>query len=192
MAATVLAAGIALSGCAGQPGAAAIIDGQTISEQSLSRSGAALQPFLQDQLTPRAMLSSMIQAEIFLQVASDHGLGASAEEARDYLDNIAEEADIDAPENYPDGTIEVARMLMINQNLQTSDQSDAVQQEVVNEIDNLDVSINPRYGSWDPQAMSGSLIQEQSQQWLLASDEDDAAGPAGPEGPGAGDPGATG
>src|SRR5699024_3199208 len=34
MTATVLAAGIALSGCAGKPGAAAIVDGQTISEQA--------------------------------------------------------------------------------------------------------------------------------------------------------------
>jgi len=188
MAATVLAAGIALSGCAGKPGAAAIVDGQTISEQALAQSGRALQPFLQSQLTPSSMLSSMIQADVFLQVASEHGMGISAEEARDYLENIAEQAGIDAPESYPEGTLDVTRMLMATQKLSTSQECATIQQEVVHELSEMDVSISPRYGTWDPEGSSGSLVKEPSPDWLISSDDTPgtAPGESGSAGPGSG------
>src|SRR5690625_4683355 len=81
IAASLVAAGLALTACSAQPGAAAVVDGQRISEQSLSESSQALQPFLQTQLAPATMLSSMIQAQVTLEVAANHGFAASAEDA---------------------------------------------------------------------------------------------------------------
>ena len=141
------------------------------------------------------MLSSMIQADVFLQVASEHGMGISAEEARDYLENIAEQAGIDAPESYPEGTLDVTRMLMATQKLSTSQEGATIQQEVVHELSEMDVSISPRYGTWDPEGSSGSLVKEPSPDWLISSDdtpgtapgESDSAGPgSGSESDGAG------
>lgn len=184
MAASVLAAGIALSGCSGQPGAAAVVDGDTISEQALAQSGRALQPFLSNRLSPRSMLSSMIQADVFLPIAAEHGLAASPDEARDYLDNIAQQADVTAPDTYPEGTLDVARMLMITQKMRTSDKAQVVQQEVADEVATLQVSISPRYGSWDPQGESGSLVQPPSPDWLIQPD--DGTGGTGTGGTGSG------
>jgi len=176
IAASLVAAGLALTACSAQPGAAAVVDGQRISEQSLSESSQALQPFLQTQLAPATMLSSMIQAQVTLEVAANHGFAASAEDAEAYLDSIAEQSNVDAPETFPEGTLEVTRMLMVTE-MYTSSEADAegIQAEITEELADLDVTINPRYGEWDPSSTSGLFIAQTSPDWLIDTSDDDQA-----------------
>lgn len=178
IAASLLAAGLALSGCSMHPGAAAVVDGQRISERALAESADALQPFLQSQLTPTAMLSSMIQAPVLLDVAAEHGFAASSEDAANYLDSIAEQAQIEAPETYPEGTLDVARMSIVTQKFSTGEgDADGIQEEFTQRVAELDVSVNPRYGDWDAQATSGSFIAQTTPDWLIApADDAQAAG----------------
>ena len=173
IAASLVAAGLALTACSAHPGAAAVVDGQRISEQTLADSSQALQPFLQTQLAPTTMLSSMIQAPVILEVAAAHGFSASADDAEAYLDSIAEQSDVDAPETFPDGTLEVTRMLMVTQ-MYTQSEADAegIQAEVTEQIADLDVSINPRYGEWDPEAGNGLLIAQTTPDWLIETPDD--------------------
>ncbi len=178
IAASLVAAGLALTACTAQPGAAAVVDGQRITERALADSSAALQPFLQTQLAPRTMLSSMIQAPVTLEVAAEHGFSASASDAENYLNSIAEQSQVEAPETFPEGTLDVTRMLMVTQ-MFTSSEADAegIQAEISEQMADLDVTINPRYGEWDATGASGIFIAQSDPAWLIQpTDDAQAAG----------------
>ena len=169
IAASLTAAGLALTACAGQPGAAAVVDGERISENEVARTLEIWQPLLQNPLTPAAMLAPMIQAPVLLDVAADHGIGASVEDAEQYLDDRAEQAQVSPPEEYPDGAIEVARMQIVVEVLNggTVDPQQ-ISADLTERISGLDVELSPRYGEWDPAAEDGSFISPTTPEWILA------------------------
>lgn len=169
IAASLTAAGLALTACSGQPGAAAIVDGQSISENEVAQTVEVWQPLLQNQLTPAAMLAPMIQAPVLLDVASEHGLGASVDDAVQYLDDRAEQAQVTPPEEYPDGALEVARMQIVVEVLNSgSVDPQQISADLTERIGELDVELSPRYGEWDPEAAGGSFITPTTPEWILA------------------------
>lgn len=169
IAASLTAAGLALTACAGQPGAAALVDGQRISENEVAQTVEVWQPLLQDRLSPAAMLAPMIQAPVLLDVAADHGIGVSVEDAEQYLDDRAEQAQVTPPEEYPDGAVEVARMQIVVELLNGgSVDAQQISTDLTERIGELDVELSPRYGEWDPEAAGGSFIAPTTPEWILA------------------------
>lgn len=181
MAASLTAAGLALTACSGQPGAAAVVDGERISENEVAATVEVWQPLLQNPLTPAGMLAPMIQAPVLLDVAAEHGIAASAEEAEQYLDDLAEQGQLETPEEYPAGALEVARMQMVVEELNSgSVDPQQISADLTERIGALDVELSPRYGDWDPEAAGGSFITPTTPEWILAPVDETEAETAQP------------
>ena len=169
IAASLTAAGLALTACSGQPGAAAVVDGQRISENAVAQTVEVWQPLLQNQMTPAGMLAPMIQAPVLLDVAAEHGIGASADEAVQYLNDRAEQAQVTPAEEYPEGALEVARMQIVVELLNSGTvDTQQISADLTERIGELDVQLSPRYGEWDPEAAGGSFITPTTPEWLIA------------------------
>ncbi|SEE96028.1 hypothetical protein [Ruania alba] len=164
----VLSAALFAAGCAGEPGAAAVVNGETISESELAETTEALAPFLNAEVGPDLMLATMIQAPVLLDVAAEHGVAASVDETETYLDGLSAQAQVEAPESYPAGAIEVARFLIVSGELGQSPDAQAIGAAMNEQMAELDVEISPRYGSWDPELAEGSAIAPAQHDWLLA------------------------
>ncbi|UFU07421.1 hypothetical protein [Ruania halotolerans] len=164
----VLSAALLAAGCAGQPGAAAVVDGEAITEGELSETTAALAPFLNADVGPNVMLATMIQAPVFLGVAAEHGVAASEDETEAYLDELSAQAQVEVPQDYPAGAIEVARFLIVSGELSQSPDAQAIGEAVNEEMAELEVEVSPRYGTWDPTLAQGSAVAPAQPEWLLA------------------------
>ena len=169
IAASLTAAGLALTACSGQPGAAAVVDGQRISEYDVAQTVEIWQPLLQDRLSPAAMLAPMIQAPVLLDVAAEHGIGASLDDATQYLNDRAEQAQVTPPEEYPDGALEVARMQIVVEMLNSgSVDPQQISADLTERLGELEVELSPRYGEWDAEAAGGGFITPTTPEWILA------------------------
>lgn len=169
IAASLTAAGLALTACSGQPGAAAVVDGQRISENDVAQTVEVWQPLLQERLSPAAMLAPMIQAPVLLDVAAEHGIGASVDDATQYLNDRAEQAQVTPPEEYPNGALEVARMQIVVEVLNSgSVDPQQISADLTERLGELEVELSPRYGEWDPEAAGGGFIAPAAPEWILA------------------------
>ncbi|MBK5249612.1 MAG: hypothetical protein JJE50_09295 [Actinomycetales bacterium] len=165
VASSLVVGGLALAGCAGQPGAAAVVDGRPISEGYLAEAGAEFAPYSGSPLSPADMLTALIQAPVVVQVGSEHGVGVSTQEAVDRLDSVSETSQIATDGEYADGTVQLVQMILTYDALQNSPDSQAISEEVTARIADTDVEINPRYGQWDPK---GTIVPV-TPEWLIDS-----------------------
>lgn len=137
-AAALLALGAAsvLSGCSQDPNAAAIVNGQVITEQQAQTASAELEtiPGLEGKVTPALALQSLIVGEFTVPAAARAGLGISDDQARQAL----KLADPSAP------TIAFAKAQLAKQALDAK--SD---QDYVSAARAATITVNPRYGSFD-------------------------------------------
>lgn len=148
----LLVAGLALAGCSYQPGAAAVVDGRTITERQLAQASTELSEILGNPVSTPVVLQTLIVAPTAIQVASRNGLAVSAQQAQEMLEQESAqgEAGTVGEEEYSDPTLTVGRYLML-QNMITIDPEGAqIGAELSEAIDELDVELNPRYGEWDP------------------------------------------
>lgn len=146
----LLAAGglaAALTGCSSQqPGAAAIVDGRTISSSEVRDVLTELTPYFQGATTPN-VLSVLIQEPVVVQVAADQGVGVSDEDAQALLDQSVESSGGKAGTHFSDASLDVARYSVAYQNLQTK--GDAALAEVQKRLEEQKVTVNPRFGHLD-------------------------------------------
>jgi len=137
----------ALAGCSGQqPGAAAIVDGRTISSSEVRDVLTELTPYFQGATTPN-VLSVLIQEPVVVQVAADEGVGVSDEDAQALLDQSVEASGGKAGQHFSDASLDVARYSVAYQNLQTK--GDAALAEVQKRLEAQKVTVNPRFGHLD-------------------------------------------
>ncbi|UFU03822.1 SurA N-terminal domain-containing protein [Ruania suaedae] len=167
-AAVVMTAALFASGCAGQPGAAAVVDGEAITESELTDAATTLEPFLQEGVAPAALLGAMIQAPVLVDVAAEQGIGFSADQAREQLTANAEAGGIEVPESFSPETMELARYLFLAGLVNQSPDAQAINEEVLARLAELDVEVSPRYGSWDPTLAQGSPVQPGQPEWIVA------------------------
>lgn len=141
--ALALAGALAASACSGATSAqtAAVVDGRVITEQQVSEASDQLntaftpeQPFTASQI-----LTLLVRAPYITEAAAKAGRAQSESAARalPQLQRLSEPP--------TDATIEI---LQAEQSLQQIDQ--ATQQELARTFAELDLSINPRYGAFDP------------------------------------------
>jgi len=146
--ALVGAAGI-LAGCSVSPGDAAVVGDRRISQAYLEQATTELAPLLSNP-EPASVLSVLVVAPTFIDAAAEHGVGVSADEARTLLEESAVSAGIDPVPAFGEAALEVALFSLSLQNLQGLPDGDVVVAEVQAASAELDVDVNPRYGSLDP------------------------------------------
>lgn len=142
---------LALSACGTQPGAAAVVNGGTIAEQDVSEASTELGHVLAGQINPQAVLQILIVGPTAIQVAASNGMGISAAEAAEFLDNEALANEQEPAEEYSQSTLTVARYLLLDNMLRTSPDAAELSAELEERIAELDVELSPRYGEWTPQ-----------------------------------------
>lgn len=161
VAASVLLVAGLVAGCSGQGGVAATVNGETISVEQVN-DGMALSPFFAEPPAPADIVMSLIEARSVIDAAKEEGMGVSAEEAEDFLDSIgAQEIRVDG--EYSEAVLDIARMSLISQSLQTAPQGQGVIEAMNDYIVNADIELNPRYGTWDIE--QGGLLQE-APEWI--------------------------
>ena len=134
----VLSATLALSACGSQaPGAAAIVDGSTISDKDVQTVSLELNQLAQGQtkLTPSIVLLNLILAPYVLAEASRAGKTVPDAQARKVIAKVA---------NPSPATMDFVRMQLAIPTL--SQQSKT---SILAKVAKADVSVNPRYGTFD-------------------------------------------
>jgi len=135
---------------------AAVIDGERIGESELQETTAQLNTIAAEPFTPVTVLSELTRAP-FLDGAF---AGTPAELTDQEVNQFLAENGLENPSSL---TVDVARtrqyqtLLQDPQAMQDSEVADAasqLQEITVADIEELDVDINPRYGSFDPQTAS--------------------------------------
>ena len=159
-----------LSGCSGRPGAAAVVDGDEISVRELQSATSDLGPYL-DNVSQTSVLMVLVVAPTFERAAVKAGVGVSDQQAEDLLDQAAAaatEAGTVPPRTtaFSDSAIEVAKFTLVQTNLQALPDAGLVSAQVTEQLDALDATINPRYGTVD--FTSGSIMPP-SYPWLVAT-----------------------
>lgn len=155
VASVVLAAGL-IAGCSSQAGVAATVNGEQITTAEVD-DGMALGPYYAEPPTPASVVASLIQARAVIDAAREEGMGASPADGAAFLDSIGAQ-DIQQDGEYPDAVLDLARMNLISQNLQTAPEGQNVIEEVNDFMSSADIEFNPRYGNWD--IAQGGLNQD--------------------------------
>ncbi len=159
IAAAALLAGLVLGGCSAQPGAAAVVNGERISENELDRALIDFAAVTGQEVEPAAMLGTLVVAPVILQAAADHGVAASDDEAAELLDRQAELAGLTPPESYGHGVLQVAKMTVVNQDMAASPAGAEAIQAVNEGIAQAEIEVSPRYGEFD--ATTGQVLPQQ-------------------------------
>ena len=163
-----LAVGVAFvtAGCGSSaPDRAAVVDGTVIPEATLQdavREVNSMEPaLLQQKLTPSATLTALVQAPVVLDYLAGKGVVVS--------DSVARQQAADRGVHDPsEGTIEIIRLASAITTAQqggTFAEGDAA--ALTEQLKALDVDVNPRYGSYDPNTAS---VQLTTPGWITAAD----------------------
>jgi hypothetical protein len=133
----LLGATLALSACGTQPGAAAIVDGTTISDKDVQTVSLELKKAVQgqQQFTPSAILVNLILEPYVLAEATRIGKNVSDAQARKAIAKLA---------NPSRATLDFVRM-----QLEIPSLSQAGQQSILARLGKAKITVNPRYGTFD-------------------------------------------
>ena len=164
------AAGLALlvltaggtAACSAQSGAAAVLDDGTISVGEVQSATQELGPYLEG-ATPASVLAVLVAEPTFAGVAAENGVAVSTQEARRLLTDLAS-GQPGASTEFSDASVTVARFTLLQQALQELPDADAVQQDVQERLEGLDVDVNPRYGQLD---FAGGGVTPVEHPWLV-------------------------
>lgn len=165
---TALAATVILTACGGSDisaGQAAVVDGQVITEAELQESTAELNMVLQTPITPATTLQTAVSAPVIEQVFTDAGVLVSDED-------LVTELKASGIEQPSDLSLDVARVIRYTTLLQDPDFAASPENAAINEqlstadASERDVVINPRYGTWEPEALGA--INVDPPEWIIA------------------------
>jgi hypothetical protein len=138
----------ALTGCGLQPGAVAEVEGTTITESDIDAVVDELGPFLQ-RSSRDAVLTALVQSEAGALLAERHDIEVADERAIEFLDSLAALSGGEPPA-WSAGSITIARMQLIGQELQALPDPQAASDEFYALLADLDITVSPRYGEYDP------------------------------------------
>jgi hypothetical protein len=149
------AAAVAVAGCSGVGGTdtAAIVDGNVITEKEAQEAADQINEAfqLQQPLTTGDTVASLITAPYVIDAASRSGHPQSEAAARQALSAI---------EDPSDATIELVRANAAFQSLSPQDH-----EQILKQISEADLTVNPRYGTFDP---SRGMVQT-TPDWIKES-----------------------
>jgi hypothetical protein len=145
LAVLLLGAG-ATAACSAQAGAAAVVEGDPIPVEDVQSAADQLAPYL-DGASPASVLLVLVAEPTVQRIAAENGVAVSDQEAEQLLTDLASDAP-DAPEFSP-ASVAVARFSLLQQALSQLPDAEAVQEDVLARLEDLDVDVNPRYGELD-------------------------------------------
>ncbi|WP_066584951.1 hypothetical protein [Cellulomonas timonensis] len=164
--AAAAAAGLAvaglLAGCSGQPGAAAVVDGEEISASELQDTVAEIGPFLQGS-SPLSVLTVLVQTPAVDRVAAEYGVAASNEDADALLDQLAAQSGM-ADASFGKGARAVARFSLEITALQALPNASEALVQLTEEVADADLEISPRYA----EVVGENEIVAPVRDWLVA------------------------
>jgi hypothetical protein len=171
---TLGAAGLALglTACsgAGNPTAAAVVEGRVISERDVQTVVAELPLEVTGgaQVAPSQIVSVLMVSEIVEDVAREFTGVTGRDEARELLQAVDTDADRE-PFDYSDATLDAIAVNVMLNNIQQTDVAAPVLEERLQELQSGgDVQMNPRYGRVGE---DGSLqFSNFSHDWLPSAD----------------------
>ncbi|WP_426594507.1 hypothetical protein ACPPVS_03050 [Cellulomonas sp. McL0617] len=141
-----LATAAVLSACAGQPGAAAVVNGTAIPASDLQSALDELGPYVQG-ASPSAVLSVLVVEPTVTQMAAEAGVAASDADAKAFLDSVVKQTTPDANPTFGPASMAIARYFVAFTNLSNKSSQEAVTAEITKRTAKLDVTVNPRYGT---------------------------------------------
>ena len=169
-AAVTLAGGVALlTGCSGTPGAAAVVNGEVITSEDV-RVAVDQLGSLYEQVNTVNVLSVLVQEPILMDVADEHGIGVSDEEAEVLLNAAAENAGVDAPDEYAPSTLAIAKFAKANSKLQDADDAADISDEIAKRIGDADIEVNPRFGDFDADSLT--VLAPATPSWIVVPSDD--------------------
>lgn len=154
LAAAALSVGLAACSAAGDPSAAAVVDGRVVSEADVQTAVQEL-PLEVTQGTrvdPVQVVSLFVASDAVEDVAREFSeagpasLVVTLDDAKTFLESIDMEADR-APQQYSDPTLQVIATNLMFANISQTDVAAPALQERITELEQSDVVINPRYGT---------------------------------------------
>ena len=152
----------ALSGCAGQPGTVAEVDGHVITEADLDRVSEELGPFLTN-ASRGAVLTALVQSRAGLELGELNDIEITAERAEEFLDSLATNAGAD-PTDWSEGSVTIAQMQLLGSELAQLSDAEATTAQYQEILAGLDVTVSPRYGEYDP--ATGEVVALQPE-WIV-------------------------
>ncbi len=147
--AAAVALGLAglLAGCSSHPGAAAVVDGRAIPASDVVTVVDELKPAVPT-ISSTLVLDTLIQEPTLVQLASDKGMGVSPDDAKAALDSFFTSNGLTPPSSYAPATMEVGYHQAAAAKLTADTADTTVNQAFGDRLGALDVSVNPRFGSW--------------------------------------------
>lgn len=170
-----LVAGV-LAGCAdgARPGTAAVVDGRTIPASEVSDAMSQLAPLFNG-ATPELILQVLIDEPTLTQLAADKGVGINDGEASQFLAQSFQSAGVAAPAHYSTGSMSIARYQIAASKVQALPDSAGAVADLQKRITALKVTVNPRYGTFDPTAAGVSAPT--ASPWIVTPAADPSSTP---------------
>ena len=162
-----LAVAAMLGACAGTPGAAAVVDGRVIPASDVQVAVEQLGGLFQG-VSTQTVTSVLIQEPTVVELAAQNGVGVSVQQARDLLKSASMAAGTPLPDDLAASTIAVARYVQASGALQDAPNAPELAQEFSDRIAELDIEVNPRYGTLGPDANIGA---PPVRPWLVGAGE---------------------
>ena len=159
-----LTAGATLAGCAGQPGAAAVVDGQAIPASDVREVMTELGAYFQGATVPN-VITVLAQEPTVVDVASEHGVGVSDADAAKLLDQAVAASGAQETPTFSDASMAIARYSVALTNIQGLG-DDAVTSELSDRLAKVHVEVNPRYGS---NGEGSNVAAPKPFPWIVAS-----------------------
>lgn len=154
-----------VAGCSSHPGAAAVVDGREIAASDVADAVTELEPAFPG-VSALSALQILIDEPTLSDLASGAGLAVSDEDAIAYLTNQLEGQGQPTPEEFSSGTLAIGRYLAAVEKLNASPDIAELGQEYTERVSQLDVTVNPRYGSYDA---SGGLAAPVTPPWVVGA-----------------------
>ncbi len=152
---------LSLGACSGlgDPTAAAVVDGRTISERDVQIIASELADGTGGAVTPAQVVPLMVVAGVVDEITQNTVSRQGAQEALD----AQAEAQQQPLQEYSDATLD---FIATNLELSSIQQDQLAAAEFTERLEELDVRINPRYGSVDPEQGISQGIGAPSFPWL--------------------------
>ncbi len=166
IAAVALAAALALGGCSGQAGAAAVVDGEPIAATTVDRTTRELNQLFQ--VDARAVLTMLIVSPAYLAEARANGVAKSRDQALGYLTEViaADPGSTVDVGSFSDATLDIVAFDMAVRELSQLPEAPEIGVRVNEQIAALDVDVNPRFGQFSAEASS---ILPATPEWIVSA-----------------------
>lgn len=146
----VAALGVLLTGCSGQPGAAAVVDGRTITTAEVAQAREELAPIFQ-QVAASDVLQALILEPFVTQIAAERGVGVNDAEALDLvrssIGQVVGEKEAASLE-FGSGALAIARYSLALTALQDLPDAQEAASDYTERLAAADVEVNPRFGTF--------------------------------------------